>query len=252
MALAASMQITDQDTRTTSTVLGGEYMGQVASTADGRTWAYGQNGSTSNALAPGKLAQVATAVAGHVNKNGATYAAGTSVVTLTVSSTAVTADEYRGGYFVVNAGTGAGQALLIRGNTKATSTGAPLVYLKDPIITATLASDSKFSLHPHPYSACIIQSATLGAGTAGVPQVSIAASAAAFPNGNSGWFQTGGPCSVLSDAGAAAIGAPVTYSDDTDGAVGPYETDAVGPVLGWAMILGVSTEYRPVFLTMVA
>ncbi len=252
MALAASIQITDQDTRTTSTTLGGEYMGQVASTADGRTWAYGQNGSTSNALAPGKLAQVSTAVAGHVNRTGATYAAGVSTVTLTVTSTAVTTDEYRGGYFVVNAGTGVGQALLIRGNTKAASTGAPLVYLKDSLIAATLVSDSKFSLHPHPYSACIIQSATLGAGTAGVPQVSIAASAAAFPNGNSGWFQTGGVASVLSDAATVAVGAPITYSDETDGAVGPYETDAVGNVLGYAMIALVSAEYRPVFLQIVA
>lgn len=251
MALAASIQITDQDLRTTTTALGGEYIGQVAGTADGRRFAYGQNGSTSTALSPGKLAQVATAVANHVNQTGTTQAAGdTTVSTWAVGATAVTADQYRGGYLVVNAGTGAGQAMLVRGNTKANSSGKPVLYLKDAFYTATSVSDSKFSLHPHPYSACIIQNATLGAGSAGVPIISIAASAAAFPTGTNGWFQTWGPCSVLSDAGAAAIGAPVTYSDDTNGAVGPYETDAVGAVLGWTMIAGVSTEYRPVFLTM--
>ncbi len=245
MALAARMQISDQDVRTTATSQGGEFLGQVAGTADGRTFMYGKNGTGGGtALIPGNLQQVATAVAGHVNRSGATYAAGTSVVTLTVTSTAVTADQYRGGYFVVNAGTGDGQALLIRGNTKATSSGAPLVYLKDSLIAATLVSDSKFSLHPHPMSACIIQAATLGAGSAGVPAVSI-------PDASYGWFQTGGVCSVLSDAATVAVGAPITYSDETAGAVGPYETDAVGNVLGYAMIALVSAEFRPVFLTMV-
>ena len=245
MALAGRLQISDQDVRSTATTQGGEYLGQVAGTADGRLFAYGKNGTGSGtALDPGKLAQVATAVANHVNQSGATLAAGVSQATWAVGATAVTADQYRGGYLVVNAGTGAGQALLIRGNTKAASSGSPTVYLKDAVITATSVSDSKFSLHPHPYSACIIQASTLGAGSAGVPNVSI-------PDASFGWFQVGGPCSVLSDAGAAAIGAPVTYSDDTAGAVGPAETDAVGPVLGWAMILGVSAEYRPVFLTMV-
>ncbi len=243
MAIAGMLQISDQDVRSTATTQGGEFLGQVAGTADGRTFRYGKNGTGGGtALIPGNLQQVATPVAGHQNKTGATYAAGVGVVTLTVSSTAVTADQYRGGYFVVNAGTGAGQALLIRGNTKAASTGAPLVYLKDTIITATLASDSKFSLTPHPYSACIINASTLGAGAAGVPAVSI-------PDASYGWFQTGGVCSVLSDAGAAAIGAPITYSDDTAGAVGPAETDAVGATLGYALILGVSAEFRPVFLT---
>ncbi len=246
MAVSAALQISDQDVRTTATSQGGEFLGQVAQTADGRTFAYGKNGTGGGtALAPGKLAQVATSTSNHVNRTGVTAAAGTSQVTFAVGNTAVTADMYRGGYLVVNAGTGAGQSLLIRGNTKAVASGSPTIYLKDFIITATLVSDSKFSLMPSPYSACIIQAATLGAGSAGVPTVSI-------PDGSYGWLQTGGPASVLHDAGAAAIGAPVTYSDDTAGAVGPYETDAVGPVLGWMMILGVSTEYSATFLTMVA
>lgn len=243
MALAGMLQISDQDVRSTVTTQGGVYLGQLAGTADGRTWRYGKNGTGGGtALIPGNLQQVATAVANHVNRTGVTYAAGTGVVTFAVGATAVTADQYRGGYLVVNAGTGAGQSLLIRGNTKAGSAGSPTVYLKDTIITATLVSDSKFSLHPHPYSACIINASTLGAGAAGVPIVSI-------PDGSLGWFQTGGVASVLSDAGAAAIGAPITYSDDTAGAVGPAETDAAGAALGYALILGVSAEYRPVFLT---
>lgn len=243
MGLAANMQITDQDTRTTSSVQGAEQLGQLASTPDGRLFRYGTNGTGSGtALAAGKLAQVATAIGNHTNRTGVTTVAGQASVTYAVGGTAVTSNQYAQGYLVVNAGTGAGQTLLISGNTAAVSSGSPVINLADEIITATLASDSKFSLLPHPYSACIIQASTLGAGSAGVPLLSVA-------DTYSAWFQVGGVASVLSDAGAAAIGAPITYSDDTAGAVGPYETDAVGGVIGYALILGVSAEYRQVYLT---
>lgn len=243
MSLSANMQITDQDIRSTSTAQGGESLGQVASTADGRSYRYGLNGTGSGtALAPGKMNQVATAVANHVNQTGITAATGVASLTYAVGNTAVTQDQYKQGYFIVNAGTGVGQTLEIDSNTKAAGNGSPIIYLRDTLMIATLVSDSKFSLHPHPYSALIINASTLGAGAAGVANVSV-------PDTAYAWFQVGGTCSVLSDAGAAAIGAPVTYSDDTAGAVGPYETDAVGNVLGYALILGVSAEYRPVYLT---
>lgn len=243
MGLATHATITDQDIRSTSTTQGGEALGTLAVTVDGRRFRYGLNGTGgATALLPGKLAQVATAAGNHVNRTGVTAAAGVNVVTFAVGATAVTSNQYAQGYLVVNAGTGAGQTLLISGNTSAVSSGSPTINLADAVMITTAVSDSKFSLHPHPYSACIINAATLGAGAAGVPGVSIADAAY-------GWLQVGGTCSVLSDAGAAAIGAPITYSDDTAGAVGPAETDAVGANLGYALILGVSAEYRPCYLS---
>ncbi len=245
MSLAAPMMVTDQDIRSTAAVQGGAALGQRTLTPDGRAYRYGINGTgSSTALDPGKLCQGATVVSNHVNRTGVTTVAGQNQVTYTLGATAAAANAYAGGYLVVNAGTGKGQALLISGNTAATSGGSYsiTVNLADEIITATLASDSKFSLYPHPYSAAIISAATLASIAVGVPNVSI-------PDTYAGWFQVGGPCSVLSDAGAPAAGAPVTYSDDTAGAVGPYETDAVGTVLGSAMNLMVSAEYQSVFLT---
>lgn len=242
MSLAANMQLTDQDVRTTAATQGAAALGQVASTSDGRRYRYGLNGTGGGtALAPGKLTQGAVVVANHVNRTGVTTTVGQNSVTFAVGATAVTANQYYQGYLVVNAGTGAGQALLISGNTSANSSGSPTVNLADAIITATAVSDSKFSLYPNPYSACIISAATLASIATGVPNVSIA-------DTFYGWLQVGGPCSVLSDAGAPAPGAPVTYSDDTAGAVGPYETDAVGAVLGTAMNQMVSAEYQSVYL----
>lgn len=250
MALAASIQITDQDVRTTSTVLGGEYMGQLAMTADGRMWAYGMNGSTSLALAPGKLTQGAVSVANHTNRTGVTAVAGQLSVTYAMGATAVTADQYRGGYLNVNAGTGVGQNLLVRGNTKANSNGSPIIYLKDAIITATLASDSKFSLYPHPYSAALISDHNNATTVipVGVPTVSIAASAAAFPGGTAGWFQTGGPASVLAN-GTPGLGVNVIPGATTDGSVDVATGAITQNPVGYMLIAAASTEYRQCFLT---
>lgn len=250
--LAGILQISDQDTRTTSTSLGGEYIGQTARTADGRTFMYGQNGSTSTALSPGKLAQFdSTAIkSNHVNRTGVTATAGQLSVTFAVGATAVTADQYRGGYLNVNAGTGAGQQLLIRGNTKAASSGSPTIYLKDAVITATSVSDSKFSLVPHQYSAALIADHTAPTAVVplGVPVVSIAASAAAFPGGTNGWFQVGGPAAVLAN-GTPAAGGAVIPSATTDGAVDVDGASSVQPKVGYMVQTAVSTEYRTVYLT---
>lgn len=250
MGLSAAIQISDQDVRTTSTSHGGARIGQIAQSSDGKTFIYSANTSTSLALTPGKLTQGAVAVAGHLNKTGATYAAGVSQVTLTVSSTAVTTDQYRDGYFVVNKGTGAGQTLLVSGNTSATSTGSPIVNLKDPIITATAVADSKFSLYPNLWSACLLY-AHASPNTSlptGVPQISVAAATTALPNVYF-WNQVGGECGVLADA-ASWVGTfdGVIASTLTDGAVGIQATATIQPTLGYSLDTLVSTEYRPVFL----
>lgn len=244
MSLAASVHATDQDIRTVSSTQGGEFLGQSATTADGRTFAYGLNGNaTTTALAPGKLMQGAVSTANHINRTGVTAAAGVSTVTFAVGATLVTSNQYAQGYLVVNAGTGAGQALLISGNTSAVSSGSPTVNLADAVITATAVVDSKFSLFPHPYSAVIL--AASGSATSvlpvGVPAISI-------PAANYAWFQTGGECSVLAN-GTPALGSGVIPSATTDGAVDVEGTGTVTARVGYMLITAVSTEYRPVNLT---
>lgn len=243
--LAARAQISDQDVRSVSTSLGGMFYGQVMATSDGRQYAFGANGSASVALSPGKLAQGAVSTANHINRTGATQVAGDLSTTFAVGATAVTADQYRGGYLYVNAGTGAGQALLIRGNTKANSSGSPTIYLKDGFLTATAVADSKFSLHPHPYSAALIasQAASTSVVPVGVPNVSIPAS-------NYGFFQVSGACSVLAN-GTPAIGSGLIASATTDGAVDVEGAATVTPRVGYALVTAVSTEYRLAYLTLV-
>lgn len=244
MALTAPMQLTDQDVRTTSTTQGGAQLGQYMSTPDGRTYRYGLNGTGSGtAIAPGKLMQGALSLANHQNRTGVTAAAGTATVTFAVGATLVSSNQYAQGYLVVNAGTGAGQQLLISGNTSAASSGSPTVNLADEIITATLASDSKFSLMPHPYSAVILsnQAAATAIYAVGVPAISV-------PDASYAWLQTVGPCSVLAN-GTIAVAAGLIPGATTSGSVDAEGTSSVQPRVGYMLIASVSTEYRSAYLT---
>lgn len=241
MSLAATMQVTDQDIRYTATVQGSEILGQVASTADGRTFAYG---TASTVADPGKLQSGALSTANYVNRTGVTTVAGQTSVTFTLGTTA-TSNLFAQGYFYVNAGTGVGQTLLISGNTAATAgnSNSTTVNLQDEIITATASSDSKFSIQPNPYSATVI--APSGTSTAifavGVPQVQIAAA-------SYGWYQVGGPAAVLAN-GTPAVGSSVIPSGTTAGAVDVDAAASVQPKVGYTLIAAVTTEYRAVYLT---
>lgn len=243
MPFANQIQLTDQDIRSTSTVRGGEVFGQTATTPDGRTYAYGFNNTGSaTALSPGKLCSGAVVVTNHVNQTGIVAAAGTQTLTYTIGATLATQNQYQGGYLVVNAGTGAGQALLISGNNAAASAGSITVNLADAVITATDAT-SKFSLIPHLYSANLVfasGSSTVLVST-GVPNVSV-------PDQAYGWLQVGGTCSVLAN-GTPGIGVNVVPSATTAGAVDVNTAALFQQTVGVMQQTAVTAEYRPCLLT---
>lgn len=243
MPFAAPIQLTDQDIRSTSTTRGGEVYGQTQTTSDGRTFAYGFNNTgSSTALAPGKLCSGAVIVANHVNNTGIVAPAGTQQLTYTIGATLATQNQYAGGYLVVNAGTGAGQALSVAGNNAASSSGSITVNLADTVITATDAT-SKFSLIPHLYSAALLfasGSSTVLVAT-GVPNVSL-------PDQSYGWLQVGGTCSVLAN-GTPGIGVNVVPSATTSGAVDVNTASLFQQTVGVMQQTAVSTEYRPCYLT---
>jgi hypothetical protein len=244
MSLAAAIQITDQDIHTTSLSRGGEYLGQYAGTPDGRTFVYSRNGAV--ALAPGLITQAPAQVTNSVNQTvDAIWPIGTTQLTYTIGATAVAEDEYAGGYFVVNDGTGQGQYSLILGNTAATSTNSYsiTINLAEPL-TVALAATSEASLMPNLNSAVILSASGSGPGIpiTGVPAVAVVANAYF-------WNQVGGYASVLSD-GAIAKNVQGIPSNGTDGAVETrVDATVVNPV-GYAPELTVSTEYSPFVLTL--
>lgn len=242
MSLTAQVQILDQDTRAISANRGGEAYGQRAYTSDGRGYIYGLAGAVN--LAPGKMTQGAVSATNNVNRTGVTAVAGAQTITFTLGGTA-TADSFAGGYLVVNAGTGAGQACLIAGNTAATAgnSNSVTLFLAEGLFVATAAADSKFSVHPSIYSAILI-SASASSTTAipvGVPAVTVTAA-------NYAWFQTTGMCSVLAN-GTPALASGVIVGATTDGSVDVEGASAVTARVGLMAVAAVSTEYRPVILT---
>lgn len=243
--LAARMQIFDQDARTVSSTQSSPALGQQAMTDDGRTFRYGSGGLV--ALAPGKMNDGAVVVANHVNLvTAAAAAVGATQVTVTLGGTAATLNQYAGGTLWCNVtSTGLGIGYLIKGNpAQATTTGNLVVTLVDPIQTA-ITTTTKTSLFPALYSAGTL---TPSAATAGGPPIGVF-TGSSLPIANFGWFQTGGPCPLLSDATVYTLGEEVSQAASGVAGSGSLKV-ATLPTYGVAMQLGVSGQYQLVNLNL--
>jgi len=127
-------------------------------TSDGRELTFVFN-SSAGALTAGTLVQAPIIIANHVNLTTVvttyTAAIGATQIQVTLGGTAITKDQYQGGYAVINAGTGIGQTLKISGNAaQATTTGNVVITLEDPLMVA-LSETSKVSLYLNQFYAVI-------------------------------------------------------------------------------------------------
>jgi hypothetical protein len=247
MSIAARIQVTDQDIRTTSTSTLAEAFGQTVETNDGRTFVLAANTSTSTTLLPGQLVSAAVGVANHVNQTGVALSIGAQTATWTIGATAVSVGQYTNGYLFTNTGgTGYGQTYNILSHTTPGSAGSITVNLADQIYVATTTS-TKFSLLPNPYSNTVIfaHGSSTALVAAGVPQVTVPV-ATTTPY-TYYWSQIGGPSAVLAN-GTPGIGSSVIPSATTDGAVDVDGASSVQPKVGVVLYTAVSTQYYPVNL----
>lgn len=220
--------------------------------SDGRVVALG-NPATGTTVAEGKLYQNAALVANHQNLDvtaATAYSANGNVpatVTVTLGGTAVTANQYRGGYVAVVDGAGEGQVLKIASHP-AQSNGSSTVKitLEDGPATAFSASTSEVSLLPPTGKDVIIHPTTPTNTAFGLAMYPIAAD-------SYGFFLVEGVGCALCDAVVAGPGVEIGWSALVAGAVGgtPYaNNELTGAALGQMAILGVSGEYRPVKMDM--
>lgn len=240
--IAAQLQITDQDARTISATKGSERLGQLASTSDGRVYAYSQAGASN--LSAGKIVSGLATTANHVTQTGVVTAVGDRSVSYTLGATAAASDLYADGYFAVDVGPGQ-NVYSILGNTNATSTNsyAVTVNLKDPITVATSTS-SKFSLYPSEFKSTVLYDHnSITVPVVGVPNVAVTA---AYYY----WGQVTGYCATLSD-GVIAKNTGAIPSDATDGAVETEATTTIIKRIGYAPEATVTTTYLPINLTIV-
>ncbi len=156
------------------------------------------------------------------------------------SSRSVVASRSQNGFMTVTNGTGAGYTYQIASNPAASS--AVITFTLADALQTDLANTVDIDIIANPFSGVVLNAATT---------VAIPVGACVYPitNAQYGWLQVRGPASVLADASGPTIGANVFVSDDTDGAVGLYETDAAGyAYVGYALTGMTSAEYGMVML----
>lgn len=228
-------------------------VGQKFVSADGREFVLVQNGAS--ALTAGKLVQAPASIgANHTGLTCATAAIGATQITVTLGGTAVTANQYQGGFVAISAGTGAGQTLRIASHPAATSSGTCVLTLEDPLSVATAVADSKASLTLPIYGSAngtnvathgVIVCPTTATGTViGATIYPIAASSTTVAT--YGYIQTKGFVAVLNDSGTA-IGLDVMPSSSVAGAVVTYVA-ATRSRVGTSTVAGENTKYQGITL----
>lgn len=232
----------------------GTLVGSTYETSDGRRFVLVQNGGT--ALASGVLVQGPVTIgANHQNLTTAAASIGATQITVTMGGTLATANQYAGGLAVINAGTGIGQTLKIASHPSATSSGTCILTLEDPLSVA-LDTSSKTTLMLPAYgssngtdyrtSGVVVCPTTLTGPIIGATIYPIPATTTSTLS--YGFIQTKGICGVLNDANTS-IGLNLMHSTNTAGAVMTY-TAASSSIVGVSTVAGVTTEVRPITLTL--
>ncbi len=189
--LGPSVQVTAQDLYTYST-LQQHVLGEKAFSNDGRTFRYVKAGAV--ALVSGNVLQSPAIVANHVNLTPtAAVAVGDTTITVTLGATAATANQYSGGYVVIEKGTtGAGQSLLIKSHPAAASSATLTLTLSDPFLVATSGTVTA-SLVQNNYSGVIQAPVTTLTGTP------VGVAVGAIPAASFGWICSRGITGVTAD-----------------------------------------------------
>lgn len=176
----------------------------------GRTFRYVKAGAS--ALVAGNVIQSPAQVTTHQTMTPSAAAIGATSVSATLGITnAVTADQYAGGYLVVDTTPGNGYAYVIKSHPAAAASAACVFTLDEPLKVA-LTTSSRVSLQANPYKGVIQTPVTTLTGAAiGVAVHPAAASEFC-------WIQTRGAAPTLV-AGTPAVGNAVVVPGTAAGCV---------------------------------
>jgi hypothetical protein len=166
--------------------------------------------------------------------------AGDRDIKVTLSSQALSLDDLKDGWLVVQDGTGEGRAYPIEGHAAASASATATITLKETIDTTGALSEANVDLQKNLYKDVVISVTD----QADVPVgVSLVAATANQYN----WVQTWGAAAVWQDE-ANAVGTQVTIGTGVAGQV--EAQDAAGEqVVGFqGAQAGVATEYQLVYL----
>ena len=185
---------------------------------DGSVWRLGQNGATAAELLPGYYVESVITV---IAEDTITEAVGVleDRATITVGTTAVTADQFQGGYLQVKDHTGKGYNFPIVGNTEGGGTAGDTitVYLGIELPVA-LDTTTDVQIVSSPYRNLRLGSASEGTNNGaqprGIPATNVAAS-------EYFWYQEKGPGIGFANAAIAVADLPWALIAHADGKLIP-------------------------------
>lgn len=233
--IGGTVQVAAQDLFTSSSV-SLHNLGDKAFSTDGRAFRYVKAGAS--ALVAGNAIQSPAVVPNHVNLTPtAAVAVGDTQITVTLGATAATANQYEGGYLVVEIGTtGAGQTLKIKSNPAAASGATMVVTLEDAFVVATSGTVT-VSLIANRYNGVIQSPATTLTGTI------VGVAVLAIPATHYGWVCTRGVTSMLT-TGTPIVGSAIGVPTTTAGA--GVADSAILTHVGVVAKAGITVQNTPV------
>ena len=203
--------------------------------------------NASLALSVNRLCQESVVVSGHGDglAVATTAAVGARTVTLTNATTAITANQYAGGYLWVD---NEGRAYKIKSHpAESTGSGSIVITLEDDdtLRVALTAGTSTCGLRRNQYEDVVVNPTTPTGVPVGVTPLAVTADYYF-------WLQTWGPCPVLTN-GTVIVGYMVSPGATTAGSVDVYplnSVDASGqqPMVGVVSRVGATTEFSHVDL----
>ena len=154
--------------------------------------------------------------------------AGSRDVTVTLATSAVTANQYQGGTMSINVTPGLSETYTIDSHpAQASTTGNVTLTLEEPLRT-TLSTSSRVALKKSPFNGVIAAPVTTLTGSI------VGVAVYAIPASSYGWVQTKGVCSVISDNSSIIMGSSVQASLSVASAAALGGTAAT-PSLGIAL-----------------
>lgn len=217
-------------------------LGTRRKAAGGRYFVYCKAGE---ALTAGNLTIMAAMVALHIDINcvagdGSSGSVGNRKLTVTLGATAATDNQYAEGFLHFTDVGPEGRTHMIKRNPAADASATLELELYDALLETVTAND-QVHLETNPFLDVLEHNAGIVECPVGVPQIDVT-------DNYFYWAQYWGPCAVLNEANPVLLGEKAGPSGTTDGAIEACESGET-PIVGFGRVLGVSTEYSPVYLT---
>lgn len=215
-------------------------LGAQLCTRDGRVFRYVKNGAV--AMVVGNVQQAPAQITNHQQLVPTATAVGSRTIQVALGATLASANQYAGGWAIIDTTPGLGYAYPISSHPAAAQSANLVVTLPaDATVQVALTTSSRVSLVPNPYNG-VIQSpvTTLTGVVVGVAVAPLAAS-------EYGWVQISGPGAVLV-AGTPGVGLAVVVPATAAGAVVIDGAASATKVIGSMMVTGVDGKVQGVLL----